>query len=58
MCVLLKSGFDFSYMTRAFVDLNRFLKKDTRWDYGVERYQLLGSIDQGKFFVAYFYFVS
>ena len=46
-------GFDFAYVTHAFVDPNRFIKKDTRWDYGEERYQLLGSIDQRVFFVAY-----
>lgn len=46
-------GFDFAYVTRAFVDLNRFIKKDTRWNYGEERYQLLGAIDQRVFFVAY-----
>ena len=38
-------GFDFAYVTHAFVDPDRFIKKNTRWDYGEERYQLLGSID-------------
>ena len=46
-------GFDFAYVTRAFVDPNRIIKKDTRWNYGEERYQLLGAIDQRFFFVAY-----
>ena len=46
-------GFDFAYMTRAFVDPTRFIKKDTCWNYGEERYQLLGTIDQRVFFVAY-----
>jgi uncharacterized DUF497 family protein len=39
-------GFDFAYVTRAFVDPNRMIKKDTRWNYGEERYQLFGAIDQ------------
>lgn len=39
-------GFDFAYVTRAFVDPNRFIRKDIRWNYGEERYQLLGSIGQ------------
>ena len=46
-------GFDFAYVTRAFVDPNRFIKKATRWNYGEERYQLFGAIDQRVFFVAY-----
>lgn len=46
-------GFDFAYVVRAFIDHNRLIKKDARWDYGEERYQLLGSIEQRVFFVAY-----
>jgi uncharacterized DUF497 family protein len=46
-------GFDFAYVTRTFVDPNRIIKKHTRWNYGEERYQLLGVIDQREFFVAY-----
>ena len=46
-------GFDFAYVIRAFVDPNRLIKRDTRWNYGEERYQLLGAIDQRVFFVAY-----
>lgn len=46
-------GFDFAYALHAFIDPNRLIKKDTRWDYGEERYQLLGAIEQRVFFVAY-----
>ncbi len=46
-------GFDFAYVTRAFVDPNRMINKDAHWNYGEERYQLLGAIDQRVFFVAY-----
>lgn len=46
-------GFDFPYVLRAFMDANRLIHKDTRWDYGEDRYQLLGAIDRRVFFVAY-----
>jgi uncharacterized DUF497 family protein len=46
-------GFDFAYVVRAFIAPDRLIKKDTRWDYGEERYQLLGSIDQRVFSVVY-----
>ena len=46
-------GFDFAYVLRAFVDADRLIHKDTRWDYGEDRYQLLGAIDGRVFFVAY-----
>ena len=35
-------GFDFSYVLAAFFDNNRLVRHDRRWDYGEERYQLLG----------------
>ncbi len=46
-------GFDFAYVVQAFIDPSRLIKKDTRWDYGEERYQLLGSIAQRVFCVVY-----
>ena len=46
-------GFDFAYVLRAFMDVDRLIHKDTRWDYGEDRYQLLGAIDGRVFFVAY-----
>jgi hypothetical protein len=46
-------GFDFAYVAQAFIDPNRLIKKDTRWDYGEDRYQLLGSIAQRVFCVVY-----
>ncbi|WP_394753619.1 BrnT family toxin [Crenothrix sp.] len=46
-------GFDFDYVVQAFIDQNRIIKKDTRWDYGEERYQLLGLIEQRTFVVVY-----
>lgn len=46
-------GFDFAYVLRAFMDADRLIHKDTRWDYGEDRYQLFGAIDGRVFFVAY-----
>lgn len=46
-------GFDFAYAARAFLDPNRLVRADTRWDYGEDRYQLVRSIERRVFFVAY-----
>lgn len=46
-------GFDFAYVLGAFLDADRLIHKDARWDYGEDRYQLLGAIDGRVFFVAY-----
>lgn len=46
-------GFDFVYALRAFADPNRLVTHDRRWDYGEERYQLLGSIEQRVFHIVY-----
>ena len=36
-----------------FFNNSRLIRHDKRWDYGEERYQLLGKIDGRLFFVAY-----
>jgi uncharacterized protein len=46
-------GFDFAYALHAFADPNRLVRKDHRWDYGEERFQLLGMIEQRVFVVVY-----
>ena len=46
-------GFDFTYALQAFLDPNRLNRQDHRWDYGEDRYQLLGSIEQRVFLVTY-----
>ncbi len=46
-------GFDFTYVVSAFLDPNRVVSLDSRWAYGEDRYQLLGSIEGRVFFVAY-----
>jgi len=43
-------GFDFAYALRAFFDDDRIVRRDRRWDYGEERYRLLGAIE-GRIFV-------
>ena len=43
-------GFDFAYAVRAFLDPNRIVRRDRRWDYGEDRYRLLASIE-GRVFV-------
>jgi len=46
-------GFDFAYVLQAFMDMGRLIRKDSRWDYGEDRYQLLGAVDGRMFFVVY-----
>ena len=38
-------GFDFAYALRAFFDDGRVVARDRRWDYGEDRYRLLGTIE-------------
>ena len=35
-------GFDFAYVTRVFLDPNRLVRQDHRWDYGEDRFLLMG----------------
>ncbi len=46
-------GFDFAYILPAFLDANRLVLEDTRWDYGEDRYQLLGCVGQRVFLVVF-----
>ena len=46
-------GFDFLYAIRAFLDPKRTTLRDSRRDYGEERYRLLGDIE-GRVFVVVF----
>jgi len=50
---LAQRGFDFAYVLRAFIDPNRLVSHDKRWDYGEDRFQLLGSIEHRIFHIAY-----
>ena len=46
-------GFDFTYVIHAFLDSDRLIRRDSRWDYGEDRYLLLGRIDNRVFVVVY-----
>jgi len=46
-------GFDFAYAIRAFADPDRQFDQDYRWDYGEDRYRLLGKIEGRVFVVVY-----
>ena len=45
-------GFDFAYVVHAFLDEDRIVTMDQRWDYGEDRYRLLGAVD-GRVFVVH-----
>ena len=46
-------GFDFAYAIRAFLDDDRIVGRDRRWNYGEDRYRLLGVIEGRVFVVIY-----
>ena len=43
-------NFDFAYVISIFVDPNLLIEKDQRWDYGEERFRLMGMLE-GRVFV-------
>lgn len=49
----MERGFDFAYAIGAFLDPDRVVRADTRWNYGEDRYQLLGSIEGRGFLLVY-----
>jgi len=51
--LVLHSEGSISPMQWAFIDPDRLIRQDRRWDYDEERYQLLGMIEQRVFFVVY-----
>ena len=50
---LKERGFDFTYAVQCFLDPRRMISRDNRFDYGEDRFQLLGRIDKRVFFVTY-----
>lgn len=46
-------GFDFAYAARAFFDPDRSVRRDARFSYGEERYQLMGKIEHRLFIVVF-----
>ena len=46
-------GFDFAYAIRTFLDDDRIVGRDRRWDYGEDRYRLLGAVEGRVLVVIY-----
>lgn len=46
-------GFDFPHVARVFLDDRRVARSDVRFEYGEERFQLLGAVDGRVYQVAY-----
>ena len=45
--------FDFTYVAQCFMDPRRMISRDSRFDYGEDRFHVLGQIDKRIFFVTY-----
>ena len=45
--------FDFTYAAQCFMDPHRMISRDSRFDYGEDRFHVLGQIDGRVFFVTY-----
>jgi uncharacterized DUF497 family protein len=46
-------GFDFAYVASAFADPNRMILRDERFEYGEERFQLIGRLQNRVYVVVY-----
>ena len=46
-------GFDFAYALRAFLDPDRIVQEDHRWNYGEDRFRLTGQIETRVFVLVY-----
>jgi hypothetical protein len=46
-------GFDFGYVVRVFLDPDRLVEPDDRFDYGEPRYRVIGRIAERVFVVVY-----
>ena len=50
---LKERGFDFTHAARCFMDPHRMVSPDSRFNYGEDRFQVLGQIDERVFFAIY-----
>lgn len=50
---LASRGFDFAYAMQVFLDPDRLIEPDDRYDYGEPRYRVLGRIGPRLFLVVY-----
>jgi uncharacterized DUF497 family protein len=48
-----RRGFDFAYAIRVFLDPDRLVERDERFDYGEARYRVLGRVGPRLFLVVY-----
>jgi uncharacterized DUF497 family protein len=48
-----RRGFDFAYALNVFLDPHRLVAQDDRWEYGEERYRLLGKIEGRVYCLAF-----
>lgn len=48
-----RPGFDFAYATQVFLDPDRSVEADDRFDYGEARYRVIGRISGRLFLVVY-----
>lgn len=46
-------GFGFADVLPAFLDRNRQVERDRRWDYGEERFRLYGRVAERVFVIVY-----
>jgi uncharacterized protein len=46
-------GFDFAYAASAFADPDRMVRRDSRFSYGEDRYQLIGRIEGRAYVLIY-----
>jgi uncharacterized protein len=52
LCLLVR-GFDFTYAAHAFLDAERVVQIDARYDYGEPRFVLLGVVQERLFSLVY-----
>ncbi len=52
-CLFRGSRLRLSYVAHAFLDEDRIVSVDRRWDYGEDRYRLLGAVEGRVFVVIY-----
>ncbi|MCL4183471.1 MAG: BrnT family toxin [Burkholderiaceae bacterium] len=48
-----RRGFDFAYALSVFLDPHRLVARDERWDYGEDRYRLLGKFEGRVYCLAF-----